>query len=375
MNWVSSYFIENFILICICLIMYVIAIQRFRQHPRISLYTICIISTALLLSIFVHVQLYAKATSNILLAVICSIFGYSLRPVCIYFLILMNERIIPKKFLWVTFVPLILNFIVYLCALIPHTQTIIFGFASNSDGSISFMGGPLRFTSHVISILYLLFLLYICFATLKARHLTHGISLLICLVFVVTAVVIETFFNDNGDIIILNTTIAVSTMIYYLFLYMERTQVDTLTGLFNRETYYHDILKMNESATGVIQFDMNGLKYINDNYGHLEGDKALATIANVIVKSVNRNMYAYRLGGDEYIVIANNCPEDEIKKTIDKFKYLLSATAYRCSIGYAYRSDKNQSFTDLLKEAEKKMYEDKAEFYKTAKIERRKAEQ
>ncbi len=86
-------------------------------------------------------------------------------------------------------------------------------------------------------------------------------------------------------------------------------------------------------------------------------------------------MYAYRLGGDEYIVIANNCPEDEIKKTIDKFKYLLSATAYRCSIGYAYRSDKNQSFADLLKEAEKKMYEDKAEFYKTAKIERRKAEQ
>ena len=155
---------------------------------------------------------------------------------------------------------------------------------------------------------------------------------------------------------------------------MERTQIDTLSGLFNREMYYRDVTKMSNSATGVIQFDMNGLKYINDNFGHLEGDKALRTIANSITKSVKRNMYAYRLGGDEFLVIANGGTEEDIKTVVERFKAHLKDTNYHCSTGYAYRKDKSIPFTDLLVEAEKNMYLDKEEFYKTSKIERRRGE-
>ena len=129
---------------------------------------------------------------------------------------------------------------------------------------------------------------------------------------------------------------------------------------------------MGERATGVIQFDMNGLKYINDNLGHLEGDKALSTIALIILKSTKRSMYAYRLGGDEFTVVVNNSSEEEIQKAITKFKENLAKTPYHCSIGYAHRQDKNIDFIDLLKEAEKKMYQDKEEFYKNANFERRK---
>ena len=354
--------------------MYVIAIQRFRQHKKISSYTICLITSALLLAVMGYVQLYAKAHNNITLAVICGIFGYSLRPFCLYFMILMSERFIPKKYLWITFLPLVLNFIVYMCALIPGTKGLIFGFYDNDNGGISFIGGPLRFTSHIISVLYLLFLLFVFFSNLKAKHLTHSVAILICTLFVVLAVVIETFFNDDDDIRILNLTIAVSTMLYYLYLYMEGSQIDALTGLFNRETYYHDILKMGDSATGIIQFDMNGLKYINDNYGHLEGDKALSTIADAIFKSAKRSMYAYRLGGDEFVLIVNSGNEEDIQQVVNKVKKYLKGTPYFCSIGYAYRNDKSLSFDDLLKEAERKMYEDKEEFYKNAKFERRKTE-
>ena len=368
MDWVGQFFIENFILICVSIVMCVIAIQRFKQHAKISLFTICIITSALLLAVCVHLQLYAKTAGNIPLAVACSIFGYSIRPVCIYFLILMSEHFIPKKYLWLTFLPLIFNCIVYLCAFIPGTEEIIFGFAKNAKGELDFLAGPLRFTSHIVSALYLLFLLFIAFMNLRAKHLTHSIAILICSTFVVLAVVIESFFNPNDDIRLLNVTIAVSTVIYYLYLYMERSSIDTLTGLFNRETYYRDTLKMQDSANGVIQFDMNGLKYINDNFGHLEGDKALSTIAETIIKSAKRSMYAYRLGGDEFIIIVNNGTEEDIQKVVAKFKENLDKTSYHCSIGYAYRHDKNISFDELLKEAERHMYQDKEEFYKNYKM-------
>ena len=60
-------------------------------------------------------------------------------------------------------------------------------------------------------------------------------------------------------------------------------------------------------------------------------------------------------------------------ETIDKFKEEIKETGYYCSIGYAFRSNKQQTITELFKEAERRMYEDKAEFYKNSPFERRKA--
>ena len=152
----------------------------------------------------------------------------------------------------------------------------------------------------------------------------------------------------------------------------ERTQIDGLTKLFNRETYYHDADRLERLITGVVQFDMNGLKYINDNYGHLEGDKAISTIAGLISACVKRNMTAYRMGGDEFLVFAINATESQIKDFIDDFNKKIVETNYSCSVGYSYRDQKNKNLVDLLKDAEKKMYENKAEFYKSSSIERRK---
>lgn len=374
MNWFEAYFIENFTLVCLCLVLLIISIQRFHQHPTISLCTVGIVLIALTLSIVVRVQEAARASNNLYLTLTMGILGYVLRPCCIFLLILMNNRLIPKKYLWIAAIPLVINLIIYLCAYIPNSENIIFGYTTSQyDGQLHFEGGHLRFASHVVSALYLAFLIYISFADLKAMHLEHGLAILICAVFVVAAVLIE-MFSNGGDIELLNVTIAAGTTIYYLFLYMERTQIDTLTGLFNRETYYRDSMKMGNGCVGVIQFDMNGLKYINDNLGHLEGDKALATIAHTISGSLRHGMYAYRLGGDEFLVIATSGSEESIQKAVSDFKAKLAKTDYRCSIGYAYRSGKEQSFTDLLKEAEKKMYADKEEFYKNAPFDRRKAE-
>ena len=349
-------------------------IIRYKQHARISVYSLIIISCTLVLAISRTLEDYGKETFNILLTTIFSFVGYVMKPCCIYFFIMMSGEIKDKKYFHFTYIPLIINALIFSLMFVPVAKEYVVYFVKNDAGrDIVFQGGFLRYSSHIISALYLLFLLFISFTKISSKHITHGLTILACASFVVIAVVIESFFNANGNIDILSTTIAISVAVYYLYLYIERTQIDTLTGLFNRETYYHDISKMSKSVTGIIQFDMNGLKYINDNLGHIEGDKALSTIANIITKSAKRNMFVYRLGGDEFVLIAVNTSKEQLDKVVVDFKQGMSHTAYYCSLGCSYRSNKQQTVSDLLKEAEVAMYKDKANFYKNSPFERRKA--
>lgn len=373
MNWVADFFIRNFILLCVCLMMLVNSIQRFKQHQKISLFTILILCCTLVLAVASTLENYAKSLLLPNLTLVFSIIGYSLRPACLYLFILLSGQYKKGKFFFLTFIPLIINTLIYCLGFIPSVQDYAVHFIVSEDHtSMSFYGGFLRYSSFIIAFGYLAWLIYLSVSILKARHLSRAITVLGCSIFIVLAVVIEAFFNDDGEIYLLNTTIAICSIFYYLYLYMDKTETDTLTGLFNRETYYLDVQKMGNSITGVIQFDMNGLKYINDNYGHLEGDKALSTIARLILSSANRKMYIYRLGGDEFILLANDCSEDEIVGTVNAFKKAVADTTYHCSIGYSIKSSKDETIEELINSAEKYMYLDKEIFYKTSNIERRK---
>lgn len=372
MDYLKLFFIRYFILLCVSAVLYITSIQRYQRHKRISICMIIITSLVLFLAISNIIEGYGKDTLNASLTTLFAFFGYILRPICIYVFIVMSGVKLNVKTATISFLPLLANIAVYFLAFIPSTKDLVFSFHINDIGNLAFSGGYLRFTSHIISLGYLLWLMYLSFAKLKARHLTNSLSNLICALFIVLAVVIETFLNDDGEVFLLNTTIGVCALEYYLFLYTERTQLDSLTGLFSRETYYHDLKAMDKTITAVIQFDMNGLKYINDNLGHFVGDKALSTIANIIKENSKKGMYAYRLGGDEFTILANNCSEEEVKATIKGFNKSLSDTTYYCSVGYAYRNDKTKDIDDLLKEAETKMYEAKNRFYANSPFERRK---
>ena len=189
---------------------------------------------------------------------------------------------------------------------------------------------------------------------------------------IILCVIVDTFCDPNGEVHILNTAITVCAMFYYLFLYMESVRYDPLTGLYNRATYYEDAMKMDKTVTSIIQLDMDGLKYVNDNYGHQEGDKALATIAQAISDACDKDMYPYRLSGDEFLIIVNYLPKEIVESKIEQIKSDLRKTKYSCSIGYAYRSNKNISMEELLKKSEQQMYKAKEEFYRNSKYERRK---
>lgn len=372
MDYVFDFIIRYFILLCAASVLYVTSIQRFKSHKRISICMISIVSSALFLSVANIIEDYAKDICNIPVATICSWIGYIVRPALVFLFIAMCGTKLTKKQTLLTLIPLAINFIIITGAFIPGIKEHVYYFGYNEDRTaLAFQGGLFRYSSHLTALFYLAWVIYLSIAKLKAKHFFHATGSLVCAVFIILAVVIETIFNDNADVYLINSTVAVTALEYYLFLYTEQTQIDSLTGIFNRETLFLDIDRMGRSITGIIEFDMNGLKYLNDNFGHAEGDKGLKTITDIAKKAAKKDMYLYRVGGDEFAILAVNCTEEDIKETINQFTEELKKTPYYCSVGYAYRGNKNKSFADLNKEAEKKMYLAKDEFYKNSPFERR----
>ena len=89
-------------------------------------------------------------------------------------------------------------------------------------------------------------------------------------------------------------------------------QTDMLTGLYNRRGYYrffesyYEECRSAGTELAVFLIDMNGMKKINDRYGHAEGDFCLCTIAEAMKKSAAREEICARMGGDEFVVLAKH---------------------------------------------------------------------
>ena len=372
MNYVFDYIVRYFVLLCAASVIYVISIQRFKTNKKMSICMILIVSATLFLSVANIIEDYSKDHCLIVLATITSWIGYTIRPTLVFLFIILCGTKLTKKQTLLTAIPLVINLIILSGAFIPGIKNYVYRLVYSEDSThLNFLGGPLRYSSHVTAFLYLVWIIYLSIAKLRAKHFFNAVGSLVCALFIILAVVFETFLNDHADVYLINSTVAVTVLEYYIFLYTEQTQVDSLTGLFNRETLFLDIERMGRSVTGIIEFDMNGLKYLNDNFGHAEGDKGLKTITDIAKKVAKKDMYLYRVGGDEFAVLAVNTSEEDIKEAIAQFNEELSKTPYYCSVGYAYRGNREMSFNELNKEAEKQMYKAKDEFYKNSPFERR----
>ena len=157
-----------------------------------------------------------------------------------------------------------------------------------------------------------------------------------------------------------------------MFLILQLTKKDALTGLLNRQAYYSYIKAGRKDVTGVISIDMNGLKPINDNEGHIAGDKALVTLSECFLKASKNKHLVFRLGGDEFFILCRKTNEDELKEFVKEIKKNVRETKYSCSIGYCYCDDSNKDLEEYAKESDKMMYEDKARYYQKTGIDRRK---
>ncbi len=147
---------------------------------------------------------------------------------------------------------------------------------------------------------------------------------------------------------------------------------DILTKLYNRNKY----IKVVESYTdielkdvGIAYLDLNGLKSINDNYGHEAGDnfikKAAREIFNVFPKD------SYRIGGDEFVILTVGISKKDFDSKIAELKEIVEKKDISISFGVLWVED-CQSLEKTLKKVDKLMYEDKDKFYRENNLDRRK---
>ncbi len=146
---------------------------------------------------------------------------------------------------------------------------------------------------------------------------------------------------------------------------------DSLTGVFNRfgmERIFSDIKKkgMMSRAVMMLSFiDLDGLKNINDNYGHEEGDRIINATAAVLKKASDK-FKVVRYGGDEFIVMGIIRDEREtvtywnnVKKEIDAYNDKMNKPA-KLSLSYGYevfKVDAKTSLEECINISDKKMYE------------------
>jgi diguanylate cyclase (GGDEF)-like protein len=148
------------------------------------------------------------------------------------------------------------------------------------------------------------------------------------------------------------------------YLYMH----DVLTGLYNRSYFENKLLDFSYShlPTSVLMCDIDGLKLVNDTFGHDAGDQVLALTAQIIKSCVRSVDLAARIGGDEIVIILPNTDEraahlmvKELKRKIEQHNKGTDFVPLSISIGYATRHNTHIPIHDLLKEADNNMYREK----------------
>ena len=134
---------------------------------------------------------------------------------------------------------------------------------------------------------------------------------------------------------------------------------DALTGLGNRYALNQTLLVLSAMA-GVCYLDINGMKNTNETEGHDAGDERIKKTADIFA-AVFRRKYCYRIGGDEFLAIIPQMPKEKFDSLIDKLK--TKTEDISVAIGAVWIED-SKEINLAVKQADEKMYEDKASYYK-----------
>lgn len=141
---------------------------------------------------------------------------------------------------------------------------------------------------------------------------------------------------------------------------------DTLTGLFNKGKY----LALKENNFGhpnhicIFNMDVNNLKTVNDNYGHEAGDRLIMKAARSVQAVTADNIMGFRVGGDEFLIIASGCTESDGRSICERWRKALDmlneSEDGECVIACGFvHGTADYDLDELLARADELMYENK----------------
>ncbi len=150
-----------------------------------------------------------------------------------------------------------------------------------------------------------------------------------------------------------------------------RAEHDPLTGLYNRRRFWEDLARglaaadRHGTTVGLLLFDLDGFKRANDRHGHDAGDAILAGIAAETVAGLRRNETLYRIGGDEFTIIAVEVSLEGMEVLAQRvievgartiFNFSGESVHITASIGIALYPRDARNARDLVSEADAAMY-------------------
>ncbi|MFV1922461.1 MAG: diguanylate cyclase domain-containing protein [Methylotenera sp.] len=149
----------------------------------------------------------------------------------------------------------------------------------------------------------------------------------------------------------------------------ELTQISNRRGFITLSRYSLDLCKRQLFPASLMFFDLDKFKEVNDEYGHAEGDRALKLFAEQMRVTFRASDLFARLGGDEFVALVTNVNDDMIGELIDRFDNGLKSRVTELNLPYAVQFShgivafdplKHELVEDMLSEADRKMYENKA---------------
>lgn len=348
---VKDYLLQNWALILILAAFVISLLTTVYLEKKSVIRMYFLIGSIFLLSIVVFVEFYTvdKPELKMLRTVLMAI-RYSATPLIIGLVIMA----LIKKMRWFIYIPAILLVILNIVSIFTGIE-----FGINEQNVL--VRGPIWLVPYFVTGFYSAFLIFLLVKRSNKRMME--IVPISFLAFSLGSGLILPFIFREAYANIFCITIAIALFSYYEFSLLSLTKKDSLTGLLNRHAYYADLSNEPKSITALISIDMNGLKTLNDNKGHTAGDEALITLALCFNRPLSNKQSAYRIGGDEFIIVCRKTTKDTVLRIVEKIKKYVGETKYSVSIGYAFNLEGDKPIDDLVKESDKMMYEEKAKHY------------
>ena len=358
MDIFKEYLLYNWALVLVLLAFVIMLIITVFLDKKTVIGMFILIGAVFILSISVFFEFYlADINKYHEIREVLTAIRYSATPIIIALIILT----LVKKSHWYILLP---SFLLAIINVISIFTGIVF--SVDTEGTLK--RGVLGYLPYIGVGLYGFLLVYISIK--QSNKQATEIIPIIFLAFALSTGILFPFIIGKDYSKIFATTIAIALFVYYVFLILQLTKKDALTGLLNRQAYYASIRDKANDITAVISIDMNGLKKINDTLGHHEGDIAITTLASCLVRATKSRQLPFRIGGDEFIILCFKSSKEDLNNLIERIKNNVSETKYSCSIGYCYNSNTNKDVDLMVKLSDEMMYKDKSEYYLKKGIER-----
>ncbi|AND85749.1 diguanylate cyclase [Clostridium tyrobutyricum] len=269
-----------------------------------------------------------------------------------------NRKFINKIFL---FLPIIINSVFVITN--PYSK-----FMFNINSQNVYTRGPFIFITLISTCIFLLYsFLFSC----KNKYKIDKNEFLIIVLFIIS-IFLGTVIQLIFKLIVSLSVNSYILIVVYMFYQNKMLQTDSLTGAYNREKL---IVKINRIITGnykqkfcVVFIDLDNFKYINDNWGHNEGDTALIIVVNLIKVVLNKDDFITRYGGDEFVIFLNVENREEIKNIISRILQLFdkynrkNIKSYKLTFSYGYKLYDSSSplhFNEYINDVDNLMYKTK----------------